>query len=512
MNVNLEAKGGMNIDSGDRPFAQSFNHSITQSLNRSIVKSLASLAAAIGVPPEKAWKRIEICGITQDSRDVKPGYLFVAIKGFASDGNRFIDDAISRGAAAIVSSKHVSCHVPLLRVDGGRIALAGLSAAFFSHPTRGLFTVGVTGTNGKTTVCHLVSHLLGDHESVIVGTVSNEARGLHAVTTPESPIVQQIASDALASGKRNLILETSSAGLFLHRVDNVDFDAAVFTNLTHDHYDFHSDREGYLRAKLILFRDLKPTARAIVNADDPSSAQMIDSTRAKVVTYAIAEPASYRATNIEYELKSTRFTIEHGADRVPVRIALPGEHNVYNALAAAVVASEAGIPFPLIASRLATASSVAGRYEFLKAANGASVVVDFAHSPDSLKKMLLSLQPYYERIICVFGCGGESDRDKRPIMGRISSQLADVTILTTDNPKSENPREIINAIAEGVSPEAKCEHILDREEAIRRAIELANPNDVVLIAGKGHETYQIVGHEFVPHNDIQYMHNSGLVS
>ena len=481
-------------------------------VRHAITQSLASLAEAIGSGHIPGWEKIAIRGITQDSREVRPGYLFVAIKGYVSDGHRFIPDAISRGAAAVVACRDVACSVPCIRVSDARSALAALSARFFSHPTRDLFTVGVTGTNGKTTVCHLVGHLLGDDESVIVGTVSNEAMGMHAVTTPESPIVQRIASDARAKERKNLILEASSAGLALHRLDQIDFDAAVFTNLTHDHYDFHRDRDAYLQAKLTLFRGLKGGAAAIINADDPVADRVIAAAGGEVVTYAIAKPACYRATNIEYELKSTRFTMEHGADRVPVCIALPGEHNVYNALAAAAVALEAGIPFPLIASRLATARSVPGRYQFMHARNGASVVIDFAHSPDSLEKMLTSLRPHYERIICVFGCGGESDRDKRPVMGRISARLADITILTTDNPKSEDPREIIDAIAEGISSEAKCERILDREEAIRRAIELAQPDDVVLIAGKGHETYQIVGHEFVPYSDVEFLAESGLAS
>ncbi|MEA3238412.1 MAG: UDP-N-acetylmuramoyl-L-alanyl-D-glutamate--2,6-diaminopimelate ligase [Candidatus Bipolaricaulota bacterium] len=503
MSVKLEAEGGMNVDSGDRSFAQSFNLSIT--------KSLTSLAEAIGVVPDPALAGVEICGVTQDSREVRPGYLFVAIAGFVSDGHGFISDAISRGAAAVVGEADVACLVPYLRVRDGRIALAQLSAALFSHPTRDLFTVGVTGTNGKTTVCHLVAHLLGDEESVVVSTVSNEGRKLHAVTTPESPLVQRIAADARVAGKKNLILEASSAGLSLHRVNGVDFDAAVFTNLTHDHYDFHSNRAGYLRAKLLLFRSLRPTARAIINADDPVAAQVIASTRAKVVTYAIAKPASYRAASIEYELESTRFTIEHGDERVSVHINLPGEHNVYNALAAAAVAAEAGMPLPEIARRLATARSVSGRYEFFKTASGVSIVVDFAHSPDSLEKMLLSLRPYYERVICVFGCSGESDRDKRPVMGRISGELADITILTSDNPRSEDSQEIIDAIAAGVPSSSRCGRIVDREQAIRRAIELAHANDVVLIAGKGHEPYQIVGHEFVPYNDAEYLHKAGLV-
>jgi len=482
----------------------------TNAEDHTSAKSLALLARSIGVTPKLTWEDVDIRGITQDSREVRPGYLYVAIKGFITDGHRFVADAVSRGAVAVVTEADVVCSVPSIRVGDGRIALAALSDEFFSHPTCDLFTIGVTGTNGKTTVCHLTAHLLGDNDSVIVGTVSNEARGLHSVTTPESPIVQRIAHDALASGKRNLVLEASSAGLALHRVDNVDFDVAVFTNLTHDHYDFHSDRDSYLRAKLILFRNMKREAAAIINADDQEAEEVIAAARGEVITYAITRPATYRAVDIEYSLMSSRFTVVHGKERASVGMALPGEHNVYNALAAVAVAARAGIPLSVSAGRLSTARSVAGRYQFMRATNGASVVVDFAHSPDSLERMLTSLRPYYERIICVFGCGGESDRDKRPIMGRISGENADITVLTTDNPKSEDPREIIAAIASGVPATSRLECIVDRKQAIRRALELARPRDVVLIAGKGHEPYQIVGHEFVPYSDVEFMRSSGL--
>ncbi|MEA1870697.1 MAG: Mur ligase family protein, partial [Candidatus Bipolaricaulota bacterium] len=223
---------------------------ISQSLNHTIIHSFASLVTAIGVPPQPAWESIEITGVSEDSRLVHPGFVFVATAGFITDGHRYIEDAIARGAVVIIGEKNVPCSVPFIRVDNGRKALAHLSAAFFSHPTRDLFTVGVTGTNGKTTVCHLVAHLLGEEESTLISTVANEARNIRAVTTPTSPLIQRIARETLAAEKENLVLEVSSAALLLHRVDSVDFDVAVFTNLTHDHLDFHADREAYLEAKL----------------------------------------------------------------------------------------------------------------------------------------------------------------------------------------------------------------------------------------------------------------------
>ncbi len=524
--------------------ADTDHRSITQSVNHSISQSLASLAEAIGVPPQPTWESIEITGISEDSRLVHPGFLFVAIAGFITDGHRYIEDAIARGAVAIVGEKDVPCSVPFVRVDNGREALAHLSAVFFSHPTRDLFTVGVTGTNGKTTVCHLVAHLLGEERSTLISTVANEARNMRAVTTPTSPLIQRIAHETLAAEKENLVLEVSSAALLLHRVDSVDFDVAVFTNLTHDHLDFHDDREGYLAAKLLLFQNLDPGATAIVNADDPAADRVLAASAGHPLTYeclgstrsgsglvsCVAQLSpevesrrspckkqdlnpSFCAEEIHYTLQKTLFTLRVGKGAQPIELHLPGEHNVYNALAAAAVAIVKGMTLTMIAERLRTARSVEGRYQFFHAKNGATVIVDFAHSPDSLERMLLSLRPYHNKIICVFGCGGESDRKKRPLMGAISGTLADMTILTCDNPKTEDPEAISAEIEAGLLPtNGRYEKIVDRRDAIRRAIDLAEPKDVILIAGKGHEPYQIIGHEFVPYSDAGFLHEAGLVS
>lgn len=477
-----------------------------------MTRDLPELLAAIGVPARTEWKKIGITGVCDDSRMAQPGSMFVAIPGFVADGHRYIRDAVSRGAVVAVGEEELDLPVPYVRVPDARAALARLSAEYFFHPTRDLFAVGVTGTNGKTTVCHLIAHLLGESDSEVVGTVSNEARGLHAVTTPESHVIQQIAYNARESGKRYLVVETSSAGLALHRVVGVDFDAAVFTNLTHDHFEFHANREAYLEAKLILFQGLKESAAAVINRDDSVADRLIADTTGRPSTYGIAGPADFRATKIEYALKETCFVIEHDKERTRAAISLPGEHNVYNALAAAAVATSTGMSLAEIVARLETASSVDGRYQFHTAKNGATVIVDFAHSPDSLQRMLVSLRPYYQRIVCVFGCGGESDGDKRPIMGRISGELADVTILTSDNPKTEDPEEIIDAIAQGLIPTGgRYERIVDRRSAIDRAVQISRSGDVVLLAGKGHEPYQIVGHEYIPYNDARYLVSAGHV-
>jgi UDP-N-acetylmuramoyl-L-alanyl-D-glutamate--2,6-diaminopimelate ligase len=497
----------------NRRTADTDHRLITQSSNHSILQSFASLAEAIGVPPQPGWESIEITGISEDSRLVHPGFLFVAIAGFITDGHRYIEDAIARGAVAIVGEKDVPCSVPFVRVDNGREALAHLSAVFFSHPTRDLFTVGVTGTNGKTTVCHLIAHLFGEEKSTLISTVANEARNMRAVTTPTSPLIQRIAREALAAEKENLVLEVSSAALLLHRADGIDFDVAVFTNLTHDHLDFHDDKEGYLEAKLLLFRNLNPGATAIVNADDPAADRVLAASAGHPLTYAVASDADIRAEEIHYTLRKTLFTLRVGEEAQPIELHLPGEHNVYNALAAAAVATVKGMTLTMIAERLRTARSVEGRYQFFHAKNGATVIVDFAHSPDSLERMLLSLRPYHNKIICVFGCGGESDRKKRPLMGAISGKLANMTILTCDNPKTEDPEAISAEIEAGLLPTGgRYEKIVDRRDAIRRAIDLAEPKDVILIAGKGHEPYQIIGHEFVPYSDAGFLHEAGLAS
>jgi UDP-N-acetylmuramoyl-L-alanyl-D-glutamate--2,6-diaminopimelate ligase len=539
MKDNPSPENRRTADTDHRLIAQSLNHPITQSSDHSITQCLASLAKAIGVSPQPGWESIEIAGISEDSRLIHPGFLFVAIGGFITDGHRYIEDAIARGAVAIVGEKNAPCSVPFVRVDNGREALAHLSAAFFSHPTRDLFTVGVTGTNGKTTVCHLVAHLLGEERSTLISTVTNEARNMRAVTTPTSPLIQQIAHEALAAEKENIILEVSSAALLLHRVDSVDFDVAVFTNLTHDHLDFHDDRKAYLEAKLLLFRNLDPGATAIVNTDDPAANRVLAASTGHLLTYnrlgsdlvSCMESSetppletarlhkkqgltpNFCAEEIRYAPRKTLFTLRVGEETQPIELHLPGEHNVYNALAAAAVATVKGMTLTMIAERLRTARSVEGRYQFFRAKNGTTAIVDFAHSPDSLEKMLLSLRPYHDKVICVFGCGGESDRKKRPLMGTISGALADMTILTCDNPKTEDPEAISAEIEAGLLPTGgRYEKIVDRRDAILRAIALAGPKDVILIAGKGHEPYQIIGHEFVPYSDAGVLHEAGLVS
>ena len=473
--------------------------------------TLAELACAAGLRAQPEWRDVAIHGVAEDSRQVRPGFLFVAIRGLVDDGHRHIPQAIAAGAAAVAAEEDVAAAVPCLVLADGRKGLASLAAAFFGRPTEKLFTVGVTGTKGKTTVCHLVAHLLGQEKTCVLSTVANEERGLRAVTTPSSPFIQEAARRALDSGQTSLVLEVSSAALALHRTDCVDFDVAVFTNLTHDHLDFHRSMDEYLAAKLLLFSGIGDSACAVVNADDPAAEKVLSIARGARLTYGLRTDADLQAMSIRAGARDTACTLRFRGEEAQVHLALPGEHNVYNALAAAGVAAWRGMALATIAQRLSTAASVVGRYEFLEARNGATVIIDFAHSPDSLERMLHSLRPFYARVLCVFGCGGNSDRQKRPIMGRISGRLAHVTILTCDNPKSEDPAAIIDEIEEGIRPTGGAyERIPDRRAAIRRALELASPEDVVLLAGKGHETYQIVGKEFLPYSDAEFLREERL--
>jgi len=470
--------------------------------SETILVRLADLASSLRIPSLGAWHGVEIAGICDDSRNVNIGDLFVAIPGSLHDGADYMNDALRRGAVAIVSERSCTSDIPNLVVPDARVALATLAAEFHCHPTQSLFTVGVTGTNGKTTVCHLTAHLLGAARTTIIGTVTNDARGLRAVTTPESPIVQSMAADALRSGHRNLVIEASSIGLASHRLDAVDFDVAVFTNLSRDHHDFHGGRTAYLEAKSMLFQGLKPGATAVVNADDPAASEILGATRAHALTYAAEGAADLAAMDTELETRSSTFRAGWQGQDAVVRLQLPGQHNVENALAAIAIGLSSGIPLAELAERLRSAPPVPGRCQFFQRPDGATVVVDFAHTPDALARMLELLRRDFSRVIAVFGCPGASDRGKREQMGEIASRLADLTVLTSDNPKHEDPTSIIEEIALGVARSGgRMERMPDRAEAIEGAVAVARSGDVVLVAGKGHETYQIVGDRTIDYSD-----------
>lgn len=457
----------------------------------------------------------EIREVTCDSRSARPGSLFVAITGTKHDGHDHISEAIAKGAVAVVGEKDLASNgITYVRVPDSRRALAGLAAAFYGHPTKELFTVGITGTKGKTTVAHLAQSVLGEDQTEIISTITNNLQRALANTTPDPLLIQSIARTAAEARKRNLVLEVSAHGLSQERVLGVDFDAAVFTNLSHDHLDYYGTAEEYLQAKLRLFKMLRPTGTAIVNVDDPHGPEFIKATRAEVLTYGLQGRAMIRAADLKLALAASRFLVRTPQGEVTLETALPGRFNVYNILAAIGVGLARDLSLPAIKEGIERVKHVEGRFERFRTRAGFDVVIDFAHSPDALQKVLSALRPHYRRIITVFGCGGESDRAKRPLMGRISGRFSSYTIITSDNPKSEDQRAIIAEIEVGLKGEeggANYEAIVERREAIRRALELACPGDVVLIAGKGHERTQVFADREEEFNDRAFLQAEGLI-
>jgi UDP-N-acetylmuramoyl-L-alanyl-D-glutamate--2,6-diaminopimelate ligase len=453
----------------------------------------------------------EIHKIAFDSRTVGPGSLFVAIPGSKHDGHDYIPEAIERGAVAIIGERALSLEdVTYIQVSNSRRALALLAAAFFDHPTRRLYTVGITGTKGKTTVAHLAWSLLGPEETEVLSTISNNLQRGLPNTTPDPITIQRLAAEALRSGKRNFVLEVSAHALSQERVLGVEFVAAVFTNLSHDHLDYYRTMEDYFRAKQRLFMMLPPTATAIVNGDDPHSSRLISSTRAQILTYGLSK-GEIHAEEVQLGLAGSWLLIRTPHGQIELEPALPGKFNVYNVLAAIGVGLARGLDLSRIKAGIEAVKGVPGRFERYPTRAGFDVVIDFAHSPDALYQVLSALRPYYRRIIAVFGCGGESDRAKRPIMGQISGRLSDYTIITSDNPKSEEPGMIIAEIEAGIKGIAPYEAIVDRRAAIRRAIALAQPGDVVLIAGKGHERTQVFADREEEFNDLDFLRAEGLI-
>jgi UDP-N-acetylmuramoyl-L-alanyl-D-glutamate--2,6-diaminopimelate ligase len=473
---------------------------------------LGDLIRRIGLPCEPDRASVEITGVTDDSRCVAPGMLFVARSGAGSDGHNFVRDAVHRGAVGVVAEHEIATAVPCWIVPDGRRALARLAAAFYGDPTRSLHTIGVTGTNGKTSVCHFLAHLLGSERTAVIGTVVNAAGDLRSITTPPSPAVQQIARQAVDEGKEYLVVEASSAGLAQRRLDEVDFDVAVFTNLTRDHLDLHGTMAAYGEAKSILFRGLRPAAWAVVNAGDPFSDRLLEVTAARPLTYGLSAGATLYAEVAGAFSTGTAVRIRWGDAIADVELPLHGEHDVTNRLAALGAALCCGLDFGRTVSLLASLPAVAGRWQILRRGDGATAIVDYAHTPDGLERALHTMQQEFPRVILVFGCPGRGDRGKRAQMGAIAERLADLIVLTSDNPKDEDPEAILDEIAEGIrGTGTRAERRADRAEAIGYAVSCARSGDGILVAGKGHETYQIVRGAFVPHSDVAVLERLGFV-
>ncbi len=463
-----------------------------------------------GSPPETRVDHRPIRGIAYDSRRVEPGFLFVAIKGFKTDGHLFINDAVRRGAVAVVVQDDVTVPegVAKVRVDDTRRVLPVLSARFFDYPARKMLVVGVTGTNGKTTTTNLIERIYRWHgmKTGLIGTIHNRIgdRLLPVEhTTPESTDLQKLLAEMAAEGVGAVAMEVSSHALALHRVDQCEFDVAVFTNLTQDHLDFHKDMDDYLRAKLLLFTGLgrdshkNSPKRAVVNADDPAADRVKAACAVPVITYGIHRPADVVAQDVRVTARGMSYTAVVNGEQVPLNLKLTARFNAYNSLAALAAGLACDIPPRTIKRALEEAPGVPGRFELVDRGQDFAVVVDYAHTPDGLENVLSTAREIAAagRVITVFGCGGDRDRTKRPRMGEIAARFSDLAVVTSDNPRTEDPLSIIEDIMPGIRGVPGAEYLVipDRREAIGRAIRSAGPGDVVVIAGKGHEDYQIVG-------------------
>lgn len=471
---------------------------------------------------------VPIGGLTDDSRQVRRGSLFVAVKGERVDGHRFVPQALAAGASALVTQEPWSAlsgaagggtvPVPMVRVADSRRALGRLASRFHGEPSSKLTMIGVTGTNGKTTITYLCKAIL---ESVgrragLIGTVAYQIgpeRLAASHTTPGAVELQMLLARMVQAGLDSAVMEVSSHALALDRTAGCEFDVAIYTNLTQDHLDFHADMEDYFQAKLRLFTGLNPAGkkarpkRAIVNVDDARGPRVSEASRVPVWTYSIARPSDLRAEDVRLSPGGTRFTATTPAGRMSVESRLVGEHNVYNMLAAIGVGLHEGLSLDQIGAALRDVANVPGRFERVEAGQSFTVVVDYAHTEDALERLLAAAQALKTgRIITVFGCGGDRDRGKRPKMGRVAALHSDLVFLTSDNPRSEDPLAILAEVEAGVRGVAKpapfrYEVIADRRQAIEAAIRAAQRGDMVLIAGKGHEDYQIVGATRLPFDD-----------
>lgn len=452
--------------------------------------------------PPKAFPPLQ--GVADDSRRVVPGTLFCAVVGSSRDGHDYLDDAIGRGAAAVLVARPGGYPVPAVVVRDSRVAAAVAAGVWFGKPASRLRMVGVTGTNGKSTTVALIRHLLNQAGTVgAVGTLgavdgSGSAAGPEiSLTTPGAVEFHAVLAALAARGVTSVVAEASSHALDQRRLYGVEFAAAVYTNLTHDHLDYHQDLQSYLAAKLLLSRQVPDGGVEVVNADDPAWEALPRDPRRRRLTYGVHRAAEVRARDVRLGAEGTELTVSFGEDRRAVCLPLIGEFNVSNALAAAAAAWGLGLSPAQAADRLASAPQVPGRMERL-ASDGFVVLRDYAHTPDALERAIRALRPLTRgRLIVLFGCGGDRDRRKRPVMGRIAARGADLAIVTSDNPRSEDPDQIIDQIEEGMEEIAHL-RITDRREAISRAIQVLQPGDCLLLAGKGHETYQIIGEARLP--------------
>ncbi|MBI3578582.1 MAG: UDP-N-acetylmuramoyl-L-alanyl-D-glutamate--2,6-diaminopimelate ligase [Ignavibacteriales bacterium] len=462
---------------------------------------------------------VEVHRIQYDSRKIEQGDCFVAIRGTGSDGHQFIGNAVSKGAKVVVmendgflpDSFFMHAGVVKAIVSDSRKAMATMAANFFGHPSKKMKLVGVTGTNGKTTTSSIIQAILeaAGNKTGLIGTIeyrigNNVIPATH--TTPESLELNELLARMVETGCTSVSMEVSSHALHQSRVYGLEYAAAVFTNLTQDHLDYHNTMEEYFQAKKILFDGLTASSWGVTNADDNWGTKILASTTAKKLTYGVTSSADIRATDIQLSINGTSFAVQHEGKTTMIHSSLVGRFNVYNILAAFSAGVGLGIPKEIIRDGIENIKSVRGRFERIASPKGWTAIIDYAHTPDALEKCLTTIHDVLPKenrgkIITVFGAGGDRDKKKRPMMGEVAGRLSDVVIVTSDNPRTEDPQAIINDVVKGVPQRVRFVQEVDRRKAIEKAIAQASAGDVVLVAGKGHEDYQVIGTEKIHFSD-----------
>ncbi|MFW6019566.1 MAG: UDP-N-acetylmuramoyl-L-alanyl-D-glutamate--2,6-diaminopimelate ligase [Bacteroidales bacterium] len=466
-----------------------------------MTKLLSDILTKVPVVDQKGNIEIDIQNIEFDSRKVNPGDLFVAVRGTKVDGHKFIDRAIAAGAVAIISEQlpfDNQQEVCMIQVEDSSRALALIASAWYDDPSEEIKLTGITGTNGKTTIATLLYKLFKSlgYKAGLLSTIRiyNHDKMLDAThTTPDALSINAYLRQMVDAGCQYVFMEVSSHAIQQNRIYGLDFDIAVFSNITHDHLDYHKTFENYIKAKKKFFDELPDTAKALVNSDDRNASMMIQNTKADTFSFALKKSADYKAKVIENSFEGLQLEINHKA----LWARLVGDFNAYNLLAAYGVASLSGVEDGLILKHLSSLSPVEGRFEVIKANDGRTAIIDYAHTPDALENVVKTIKNAIKKdqqLIIVVGTGGDRDKTKRPVMARTAINYADKVILTSDNPRTEDPSQIINDMKDGIAPDEinNVLEIADRKQAIHTACMIANSADIVLVAGKGHETYQEV--------------------
>ena len=454
---------------------------------------------------------ISVRSCSSDSRRCQPGDLFAALPGYDQNGHNFVGEARLRGAVAVLASQPLlACDLPVCIVPDSREAFGRVCQALAGQPGEQLKLIGITGTNGKTTSSYLTASVLvaGGYPTAVMGTLGcfdGIEKEPSPLTTPTAPVLATWLANSLANGCTHAVMEVSSHALCQSRVAGLNFDVACVTNVRHDHLDYHGDRSAYLAAKARLFSHLLPEGMAIVNRDDPGAASLLHEFDGLSLTVGLDAPAEVTATVLERSISEQTFLLSAHHETVPVRTSLIGNHNVYNCLIAAAVGQSYGLSLATIARGLERIRRIPGRLERVDCGQPFGVFVDYAHTPDALQEVLATLRQVTRgRLICVFGAGGDRDQLKRPWMGRAVENGADLAVITSDNPRSEDPQEIIGDVLTGFRNRSAASPIVDRAEAINLALAEARDGDCVLIAGKGHEQHQIIGDQCLEFDDYEF--------